>query len=480
MNSSKLKLFVENFLIYGLGSVISKIIPLVMLPIVTRLMPDTSYFGINDLFNTVASFAGAIATMGMFDGMYRMFFEKNEIEYQKSVCSTTLIFTTSLTVVVCIMMIVLRKIIACYIFGGEEFSYLVCLASLATMVSATNNIISAPTRMKNKRGIYLLTNTFSSIFSYIVTIPLLLKGHYYIALPIASIISGLIIECVYFIINIHWFRISLFNPVILKQTLKIAIPLCPNFLVYWIFNSCDRLMISQHMTVYDVGIYSIGAKLGNMSQLIYNAFAGGWLYFSFSTMKEENQVKSNSNIFEYMTAVSLVATSLVFGLSKFIYGLLFSGDYVLGYQIAPILFLAPLLQMLFQIVCNQFVIIKKSWPNVVLLSVGAVFNILLNELLIPVIGIEGAALATVFGYGITLIMTIIILNKMKLFIMGERLIKIVIPFLIYAVCWRIVFRTNTSVGVILAFVYILIVIYMYKHEIRFVIEGVKNKLNGKK
>ena len=65
----KLKLFLENFLIYGFGGIISKVIPLIMVPIVTRLMPDTSYYGISDMAGTVVSFANAIAVMGMYDAM---------------------------------------------------------------------------------------------------------------------------------------------------------------------------------------------------------------------------------------------------------------------------------------------------------------------------------------------------------------------------------------------------------------------------
>jgi len=45
---NKLKLFVENFLVYGLGGIISKMIPLIMVPIVTRIMPTTDYFGIRN------------------------------------------------------------------------------------------------------------------------------------------------------------------------------------------------------------------------------------------------------------------------------------------------------------------------------------------------------------------------------------------------------------------------------------------------
>ena len=49
---NRFKLFIENFLVYGLGGMISKIVPFVMLPIVTRLMPNCFYFGLNDISGT--------------------------------------------------------------------------------------------------------------------------------------------------------------------------------------------------------------------------------------------------------------------------------------------------------------------------------------------------------------------------------------------------------------------------------------------
>ena len=90
---NKLKLFLENFLVYGIGGIISKIIPLIMVPIITRIMPNSDYYGISDLSNTVVQFGSAIAVMGMYDAMYRMFFEKDEENYKKSVCSTAMVFT---------------------------------------------------------------------------------------------------------------------------------------------------------------------------------------------------------------------------------------------------------------------------------------------------------------------------------------------------------------------------------------------------
>lgn len=108
MNSSKAKLFIENILIYGLGGIISKVIPLIMVPIITRLMPNTSYYGLSDLANTVVSFGSSFAVMGMYDAMYRMFFEKEEKAYKKKVCSTAFTFTLFTSGVVFLLMVFLK------------------------------------------------------------------------------------------------------------------------------------------------------------------------------------------------------------------------------------------------------------------------------------------------------------------------------------------------------------------------------------
>ena len=57
---SKIRLFLENFLVYGVGGIISKIIPVIMIPLITRLMPDTSSFGISDMCTTVVSFGSCL------------------------------------------------------------------------------------------------------------------------------------------------------------------------------------------------------------------------------------------------------------------------------------------------------------------------------------------------------------------------------------------------------------------------------------
>lgn len=473
---NKKKLFIENLLVYGVGGIISQIIPLIMLPIVTRIMPNSSYFGISDLATTVTSFGSALAVMGMYDAMYRLFFDRDEEEYKKQICSTTLFLTIGTSIIVFVLMVLGKDLIAKYIFGNHKYYYVVYITAMATLVSATNSIVSAPTRMQNKRKVFLVMNAISPILSYSVSIPLLLSGHYIIALPIAGVISGFTSECIFFILNRNWFTLKRFRMQYIKPLLKIALPLMPNFLVYWIFNSCDKIMITNLLGTVDTGIYSIGSKLGLASQLIYTAFSGGWQFFAFSTMKEENQVESNSRIFEYLGIISFAATAFVFAFSELFYKIVFSEEYHSGFLIAPYLFLAPLLLMLFQVISNQFLVIKKTWPNIFILSFGAIANIVLNIWLIPMIGIEGAAISTLVGYILSDVICVIVLYCMKLIIIRCKFYVSIVLMAAYILMWRFYLIENMIYSVVAAIVLTICFILLYKKEIRMLI-GNKNDNN---
>lgn len=473
---SKLSLFIENFVVYGIGGVISKVIPLIMVPIVTRLMPDSSYYGISDLSNTVLQFGSALAIMGMYDAMYRMFFEKDDEDYKREICSTAMFFTIFTSFIVFLVMIICKDLIAKYAFGDSQYGYLIYITAMATLVGATNSIISAPTRMQNKKKIYLVMNTVSPVLSYSISIPLLINGHYIIALPLAALISAATQEFIFWFLNREWFKFKKIRTDCIKPLLKIAIPLLPNFIIYWVFNSSDRLMITNLIGTGASGIYAVGAKLGQASQLVYTAFAGGWQYFAFATMKEKDQVKTNSLIFEYLGLISFACSMFVFALSETIYKVLFTGDYVLGYIVAPYLFLSPLLQMLFQVATNQFLVVKKTWPNLFILSSGAILNIILNLVLIPTIGIEGAAIATLTGYVVSDVIVVLVLSKMKLHIISKRFILCCIMMVAFIFVWRIFILHNVVASFLLSLFVCVAMGWLYRIDIKLLFLKIKGML----
>lgn len=459
---NKLKLLIENFLVYGLGSVIGKVIPFLMLPLITRLLPDTYYFGLNDLSTTIISFAQAIAILGMYDAMFRMFFDKADFNYKKEICSTTLFFTLLNSCLIFCVMIVFKKKLSVLFFNSDLYEQLIILCAFSVLLSSTNTIISAPTRMENKRKIYLFTNTLAPLLSYTLAIPLLLNDYYIMALPLAFLFSSIIIEIIFGVLNYKWFSLKSCNINYLKQMLRIAIPLVPNFLIYWIFNSSDRVMISKILGTEWNGIYAVGAKIGSISQLIYSAFAGGWQYFAFATMHDDEQINLISKIFEILGILTFSFGLIMCMCSKWLISVMFDERYISGHIIVPYLFIAPLLLMLYQIASSQFIIIKKTWPNIIVLGIGACTNLIINVILIPLLGIEGAALGTLCGYILSVSSIVVLLTSKKLIHLSKKFYMCSLVFILDLLIWRLLLINHTLLmfSLVLGTIILFIAIYI--------------------
>ncbi|SNS43619.1 Membrane protein involved in the export of O-antigen and teichoic acid [Anaerovirgula multivorans] len=456
--SKRTKLFIENFLVYGLGQAISKIIPFLMLPIITRLIPDTYYYGINDVLNVVVSFGSALVIMGLYDALFRMFFDKDELEYKKEVCSSALFSILISGGIVFLILSIFINFFEQLFFDTQQYPILIFIVAVDIYIKALKTIIAAPTRMENKRRTYLIINVISPIIGYSLSIPLLLKGYYLLALPLSSMLSSIITLIIFYSINRTWFQFKFINREIIYALLKIGLPLVPTFIFYWIFSSFDRIMISKLIGIEQVGIYSIGAKVASISQLVYTAFSGGWSYFTFSTMKDEDHVELISKVYEYLGIIAFSSTILLMPFSKIIFELLFTGEYIKGYIVFPYLFLSPLILMLFQTAGSQFLVIKKSWPISASLLLGVMVNIILNYILIPRFGIVGASVATLLGYICSASILTLVLIKMKLLKIKSRFLVPISGISIYFVFFNIL-RLNSDF--IFRFISSLLVIAVY-------------------
>ena len=472
---TKTRLFLENFLIYGLGSVISKIIPFIMLPFITRLMPDTKYFGIADMSSLTCSFGMAVAIMGMYDAVFRLFFDKDDRVFQQQILSTALLFVLINSLILSFLLYIFKDNLSVYIFGDKAYVNVLYLTILSIIISSSNGIIQIPCRVNNERFKFLFLNLSTSVIGYLFAIPLLVNGYYLTALPIASIGAALFSQATFLYFNYRWFNFKLFDFQILKQLMVIGLPLFPSFIIYWILNSSDRLMITNMLGNHQTGIYAIGTKVASASHLIYTAFAGGWQYFAFSTMKDQDQVKNNSKVFEYLGVISFISAAFMCAISLNFFELFFKGEYIKGYIVAPYLFLGPLLLMLFQVIGNQFLVVKKTWPSMIILTFGALVNIVLNFWLIPTLGIEGASIATLIGYSTAVIVCSIVLIKFKLMVISVKFITCTLLIITYFVVWRLLLLDNFVLSLITATLYMLIVCYFYRGDISFIVGKIKLK-----
>lgn len=456
MGKNRAKLFIENFLAYGLINVLNRIVPLLMLPIVTRLLTDTAEFGRFDMYNTIISFGSSFAILGMYDAMFREYFEKDDLDYKKRVTSTahTIVFVASSLVI--IILTLLNRTFSEIFFGSNQYGYIVILAAIGVFLSANKDIIAAPTRMQNKRKVYVFSGFLNSIMYYFLAIGLIFFGFGYKGMIYANLISLLAILFFFLILNRRHFHFKLYDKKIAKELFKIGIPVLPTFLIYWIFNSMDKIMITNMLGFSQTGIYSIGARVASVSQFIYTAFAGGWQFFAFSTMKDKDQVELTSRVFEYLGIISCIAFLVSTLFDDYVFNLLFTHDYSRGVSVFPYLFLSPLLLMLFQVAGNQFLVIKKSFLITLSLVIGSVVNVILNYVLINSYGIKGAALATLIGFIVSTLIIVLVAMKERLIHIRYRFVLtwFFILIMIIKVFWFDNLYSNifAVIGIILIFV----------------------------
>jgi O-antigen/teichoic acid export membrane protein len=470
---SRRKLFIENIFLYGFIQVLNKIVPFLLLPVITRMLPNASDYGIYNIYSTVIGFGAPLAILGITDAMYREYFEKEDQQYRYNVTTTAQRIIMISSIVVSILLLLLNKSISLLFFGESKYGNIIIFAAIGILLEANLNIIQTPTRMQNQKKTFLISGILSSLIIYGLAVLFIHFGLSYFGLIYSSIISSVLMITFFWIKNKKFFLNGLINKKILIELFKIGLPLLPTFLIYWVYNSSDKIMITNILGTYEMGIYSIGAKVAQISQLIYAGFAGGWQYFVFSTMKDSDQIELNSKVFEYLGVISILSLIIIYPIMPSVFKLFFTGDYVSGYVVAPYLYITPLLLMLFQVAGNQFIVVKKSYLSTISLGLGAIINIILNSFLIKRFGIEGAAIATLAGYSISIIVVMLISYKFKLMFYSKRIIIVLLIIPIYFFLQRIVLNIWYPLQFVNMLTIIGLILFLYKNQIKQLLQKVR-------
>ena len=462
---SRRKLFIENIFAYGFINILNKIVPFLLLPIITRMLPNASDYGLYNMFSLLVGIGTPLAVLGLYDAMFRQYFEKDDQQYRYDVTTTTQRIILFSSTIISVILVLFSKSLSLLFFGESIHGNIVMLAGIGVFLGANQNPIQAPTRMLNERKVFVFSGLISAFMMYGLSLLLIYIGFSYFGLIYANLVMTLLMVMFFWIRNRHFFLRGSFNKDIAKVLFNIGLPLLPTFLIYWIYNSMDKIMITNMLGTNEMGIYSIGAKMAQVSQLIYAGFAGGWQYFAFSTMKDADQVELNSKVFEYLGAISVLSLVSIYPLMPYVFKILFVGDYVSGYLVAPYLYLSPLLLMLFQVAANQFLVIKKSYLATISLSLGAAVNIILNFVLIKRMGIEGAAIATLIGYYITIITVMIVSYQYKCMKYSKRILILLGLIPIYFSIQRILLLDKIFMQLLFMVVICTVVLLLYKDEI---------------
>lgn len=401
-NNSYKKLF-SNTIIFAIGSFSSKILVFILLPLYTSALSQEAY-GVADLLVQSANLLIPIVTLAITESVIRFGLDKR---YNKKT-----VFTTSLLIILC-GMIVLAAVMPFismikYVKGYGLLLYVyVFIASIKLHVS---EFIRAKQYVKLYAFNGILT-TFSMLVLNIIFLLVLKIGvlGYLLAIVLSDVISILFLT---YIAQLYkYFSLKSLKKSVMKQMLVFSVPLMPAMIMWWITNVSDRFLVQGYLGEGANGIYAAAYKIPTIITTIYSMFNQAWNLSAITEYDSKKKEKFYSNVFNSNQSIIYVVAG---GILLFLIPLteiLMSDKFFIAYKYTPILVLASIFTCFTSFFGSIYAATKKSKNSLYTILFGAILNIILNIILIPRIGINGASIATVVSYFLIFFLRIIDINR---------------------------------------------------------------------
>ncbi len=199
-----------------------------------------------------------------------------------------------------------------------------------------------------------------------------------------------------------------FDPELAAEGLRFGLPLVPHSIAGWVLNLSDRWVIgltiglSVAATQTAIGIYALGYQLGQVVAVVAIALNTAWVPFFYPRGEHE----LGPGLLREMTTLSVgalaILTAFVGVLAPEVVSVLapssWGSEASIAAVVAPLVAVACLVQgFYFMAVSPIFLQRRTAVLPVFTLAAGAL-NVGLNILLIPRLGVVGAAWSTIAGY----------------------------------------------------------------------------------
>lgn len=191
------------------------------------------------------------------------------------------------------------------------------------------------------------------------------------------------------------------KPSILKESLKFSLPMIPVLLSAWVLNLSDRIFIERYFSLADVGIYSLGYKIAGLVLVLTAAFNMAYEPLFYKIANSDDQFKAKEKLTFYNNTFVMVILLICFFISLFskeAIVILLDMRYVEAYRIVTIIALAYFISQAGGLMNRSIYQEKKTVAMMLIMLSGAVLNIVLNFLFVPMLGAYGAAYATVLSF----------------------------------------------------------------------------------
>lgn len=399
----KLKELTKDTAIYGISTMVGRFIGFLLVPFYTNVL-STAEFGIQSNIYAYIAFINVIFIYGI-DAAYMKYASLYNDDEKKKVFTTAYSFLIATTIVLSLLLFLFRNSISSLMEIPSSYLRIYYYLILIVAFDAIAIVPFAKLRLERKAWKYATIKFINIILNLALNLILILKYHLGIE---AIFISNLIATLFSFVALqsevIKSITIS-FDKNLLKKMLEFGIPYLPAALAATIVNVVDRPVVLAMTDESTLGIYQANYKLGVFMMLFVSMFQFAWQPFFLNNAKEKNAKEIFSKVFTLFLIVSsliwIVLTLFVddFARIEFYHGKSIIGkEFLSGLPIVPIILLGYLFNGVYYIFQAGIYIEEKTKYFPIVTFAGALVNVLVNILLIPYLGIMGAALATLAAY----------------------------------------------------------------------------------
>ena len=470
--------------IYGLSSIVGRLLNYLLVPLYTRYFIPAEYGVVTELYAYVA-FLVIILTYGLETAFFR--FSQKQYD-KKLVYSTSLISLIVSSILFVVLMISSQQSIANWLEYPQNPEYIIWFALIIGLdaISAISFAKLREQRQAARFALVRLVNIFINIglnLFFIIYCPYALEN----GLPTTDFVNSVYDPKVgvgyIFIANLFASGVTIlmllpemiksswtFNTMLWKKMMWYAFPLLVAGLAGMTNETIDRILLKQLLPVgvdkmAAIGVYGAFYKISIIMILFIQTFRFAAEPFFFSQEKQHNSRKTYADVLKYFTILaSLIFLSVMLYLDvvKHFIGSSFHSKE--GIEIVPVLLMANLFLGIYYNLSIWYKLTEKTGYGAILAIFGAVITLILNIILIPKIGFIGSAWATLFCYFSMMIASLLMGRKYYAipYDLKRVFTYIFLSFALYKI--SVYFETSMLINTVYLFVFIIAVFVLEKSK----------------
>lgn len=387
----KYKKLLSNTLILSIGTFSSKLLVYFLMPLYTAILSAEQY-GTADLITNAANLLIPFCCIGITHGVFR--FSADNEENHKTVLSSGV----SVLLVSSGVFLLLSPFIS-FIPSFSNYAWLIAFYVVSSNFhTLVKEYIRARGRMKLYAVQSILGTALTIAFNLLFLIPMKLGiTGYVLSVAVADAVGTVFL--IFYAKIYKDFSFKFVSKAKIQEMLKYSLPMMPTTVIWWITNVSDRFMVSYICDFAANGLYSAAYKIPTIIALVAGVFNEAWQISAISESKDREEVSNFfSAVFERYQAILFLGCSMLIPFTPLATRILLNDSYYTAWTFMPVLLVATVFSSLVTFIGTIYTVKKRTAMSLVTAAAGAGLNIILNLILIPKMGAQGAGIATAISY----------------------------------------------------------------------------------